>query len=226
MSKMIKKFSEFQKVNEDGAMDFITNMLGSGANALTDVVKGKVSDYLLSYFGVDVESIFGTIIRNFAETVDVSDLYDFIVKGEGEISVKTIAPKLADVTMETLTELGVDGIATRLKIKDKNGWIYRTIKEMISNSAKKAEFRENILNFWIMILSSIAGGENKSPFAAVNQGGKNPFALNPSDEKKLSSDPAIKQAAEKSGMDVSSILKGIMGGSTNPSGAFGTVGGQ
>ena len=128
--------------------------------------------------------------------------------------------------METLTEMGVDGIATRLKIEDKNGWVYRTIKEMISNSAKQATFRENILNFWTMILSSIAGGENKSPFVAAGQGGKNPFALNPSDEKKLSSDPAIKQAAEKSGMDVSSILKGIMGGSTNPSGAFGTVGGQ
>ena len=226
MSKMIKKFSEFQKVNEDGAMDFITNMLGSGATAVTDVVKGKVSDYLLSYFGVNADSIFGTIIRNFAETVDVSDLYDFIVNGKGEISVKTIAPKLADVTMETLTELGVDGIATRLKIEDKNGWIYRTVKEMISNSAKKTEFRENILNFWTMILSSIAGGENKSPFVAGNQTGKNPFALNPAEEKKLSTDPAIQQAAEKSGMDVSSILKGIMGGSSSSNGAFGTVGGQ
>jgi len=128
--------------------------------------------------------------------------------------------------METLTELGVDGIATRLKIEDKNGWIYRTVKEMISNSAKKAEFRENILNFWVMILSSIAGGENKSPFAQIKSGSKNPFSLTPAEEKKISSDPSVKQAAEKSGMDVTSILKGIMGGSTNPSGAFGTVGGQ
>jgi len=97
---------------------------------------------------------------------------------------------------------------------------------MISNSAKKAEFRENILNFWVMILSSIAGGENKSPFAQIKSGSKNPFSLTPAEEKKISSDPSVKQAAEKSGMDVTSILKGIMGGSTNPSGAFGTVGGQ
>jgi hypothetical protein len=224
MTKIIKNFSEFQRIDE-GFGDIVSGLLGSGATALTDVVKGKVSDYLLSYFGVSPDSIFGTIIRNFAETVDVSDLYDFIVKGEGEISVKTIAPKLADVTMETLTELGVDGIATRLKIEDKNGWVYRTVKEMISNSAKKAEFRENILNFWTMILSSMAGGENKSPFSQVKSGGKNPFSLTPSDEKKISSDPSVKQAAEKSGMDVSSILKGIMGGSSNP-GGIGTVGGQ
>ena len=96
---------------------------------------------------------------------------------------------------------------------------------MISNSAKQATFRENILNFWTMILSSIAGGENKSPFDQIKSG-KNPFELTPDEEKKISSNPAVKQAAEKSGMDVTSVLKGIMGGSTNPSGAFGTVGGQ
>jgi hypothetical protein len=225
MSKIIKNFSEFQKVNEDGAMDFVTNILGSGAEGVTDVIKGKVSDYLLGFFGVEPESLFGTIVRNFAETVDVSELYDFIIKGEGGISVKTIAPKLTDVTMETITELGVDGLADRFKIKDKNGWVYRTIKEMISNSAKQATFRESILNFWTMILSSIAGGENKSPFGQAKSG-KNTFELTPAEEKKISTDPAVKQAAEKSGMDVTSMLKGIMGGATNPSGAFGTVGGQ
>ena len=225
MSKMIKNFSEFQKVNEDGPMDFITNLLGSGATAVGDVIKGKVSDYLLSFFGVKPESLFGTIIRNFAETVDVSELYDFIIKGEGGISVKTLAPKLTDVTMETITELGVDGLATRFGIEDKNGWVYRTIKEMISNSAKQATFRESILNFWTMILTSIAGGENKSPFAQVKSG-KNPFELTPDEEKKISTNPAVKQAEEKSGMDVTSILKGMMGGATNPSGAFSTVGGQ
>lgn len=225
MTKIIKNFTEFQRVDEAGAMDFITNLVGSGADAFGDVIKGKVSDYLLNFFGVKPESLFGTIVRNFAETVDVSDLYDFIVKGEGGISVKTLAPKLTDVTMETLSEMGVDGIATRFKIEDKNGWIYRTIKEMISNQSKQADFRENILNFWTMILTSIAGGENKSPFAQVKSG-KNPFQLTSAEEKKISSDPAVRQAAEKSGMDVTSILKGMMGGGTNPSGAIGTVGGQ
>jgi hypothetical protein len=224
MTKIIKNFSEFQKVDE-GAMDFLSGLLGSGASAFTDVIKGKVSDYLLGFFGVKPESLFGTIIRNFAETVDVSDLYDFIVKGEGGISVKTLAPKLTDVTMETLSEMGVDGIASRFKIDDKNGWIYRTVKEMISNQSKQADFRENILNFWTMILTSIAGGESKSTFSPT-KAGKNPFDLTSTEKKKISSDPAVKQAAQKSGMNVSDIIKGLSSGGTNPSGAMGTVGGQ
>jgi hypothetical protein len=54
MSKMIKNFSEFQKINEDGPMDFITNLLGSGATAVGDVIKGKVSDYLLGFLGLNL----------------------------------------------------------------------------------------------------------------------------------------------------------------------------
>jgi hypothetical protein len=224
MTKIIKNFSEFKKVDE-GAMDFFSGLLGSGKSAFTDVIKGKVSDYLLSFFGVNPDSLFGTIIRNFSETVDVSDLYDFIVKGKGGISVKTLAPKLTDVTMETLSEMGVDGIASRFKIEDKNGWIYRTMKEMISNQSKQADFRENILNFWTMILTSIAGGKTKPPFSP-SKARKNPFGLTSSEREKISSDPTIKQSAQKLGMTVPEILKSMTNGGTNPSGAMGTVGGQ
>jgi hypothetical protein len=207
---MIKKFSEFQKVNEEGPMDFLSNLVGSGADAFGDVIKGKVSDYLLGFFGVKPESLFGTIIRNFAETVDVSDLYDLVVKGEGGISVRTMAPKLTDVTMETLSEMGVDGIATRFKIDDKNGWIYRTIKEMISNQSKQADFRENILNFWTMILTSIAGGENKSPFSQVKSG-KNPLKVTPQEAQKLAADPAIQRAAAQSNTNPMDLINRLAG---------------
>ena len=211
MSKMIKKFSEFQKVNEDGPMDFLTNLAGSGATAVGDVIKGKVSDYLLGFFGVKPESLFGTIIRNFAETVAVSDLYDLVVKGEGGISVKTMAPKLTDVTMETLAEMGVDGIATRFKIEDKDGWVYRTVKEMISNQSKQADFRENILNFWTMILTSVAGGENKSPFSQVKSG-KNPLTVTPQEAQKLAADPAVQKAASQSNTNPMDLISRLMPG--------------
>jgi hypothetical protein len=210
MSKMIKKFSEFQKVNEEGPMDFFSNLVGSGSDAFGDVIKGKVSDYLLGFFGVKPESLFGTIIRNFAETVDVSDLYDLVVKGEGGISVRTMAPKLTDVTMETLSEMGVDGIATRFKIEDKNGWIYRTIKEMISNQSKQADFRENILNFWIMILTSVAGGENKSPFSQIKSG-KNPLTITPQEAQKLAANPAVQRAADKSNTNPMDLINRLSG---------------
>ena len=208
---MIKKFSEFQKVNEDGPMDFLSNLAGSGAEAFGDVIKGKVSDYLLGFFGVKPESLFGTIIRNFAETVDVSDLYDLVVKGEGGISVRTMAPKLTDVTMETLSEMGVDGIATRFKIEDKDGWIYRTIKEMISNQSKQADFRENILNFWTMILTSISGGENKSPFSQVKSG-KNPLTVTPQEAQKLAANPAVQKAAAQSNTNPMDLISKLMPG--------------
>ena len=211
MGKMIKKFSEFQKVNEDGPMDFLSNLAGSGAEAFGDVIKGKVSDYLLGFFGVKPESLFGTIIRNFAETVDVSDLYDLVVKGEGGISVRTMAPKLTDVTMETLSEMGVDGIATRFKIEDKDGWIYRTIKEMISNQSKQADFRENILNFWTMILTSISGGENKSPFSQVKSG-KNPLTVTPQEAQKLAANPAVQKAAAQSNTNPMDLISKLMPG--------------
>ena len=211
MGKMIKKFSEFQKVNEEGPMDFLSNLAGSGADAFGDVIKGKVSDYLLGFFGVKPESLFGTIIRNFAETVDVSDLYDLVVKGEGGISVRTMAPKLTDVTMETLSEMGVDGIATRFKIEDKDGWIYRTIKEMISNQSKQADFRENILNFWTMILTSISGGENKSPFSQVKSG-KNPLTITPQEAQKLAANPAVQKAAAQSNTNPMDLISNLLGG--------------
>ena len=211
MGKMIKKFSEFQKVNEEGPMDFLSNLAGSGADAFGDVIKGKVSDYLLGFFGVKPESLFGTIIRNFAETVDVSDLYDLVVKGEGGISVRTMAPKLTDVTMETLSEMGVDGIATRFKIEDKDGWIYRTIKEMISNQSKQADFRENILNFWTMILTSISGGENKSPFSQVKSG-KNPLTVTPQEAQKLAANPAVQKAAAQSNTNPMDLISKLMPG--------------
>ena len=211
MGKMIKKFSEFQKVNEEGPMDFFSNLVGSGADAFGDVIKGKVSDYLLGFFGVKPESLFGTIIRNFAETVDVSDLYDLVVKGEGGISVRTMAPKLTDVTMETLSEMGVDGIATRFKIEDKDGWIYRTIKEMISNQSKQADFRENILNFWTMILTSISGGENKSPFSQVKSG-KNPLSVTPQEAQKLAANPAVQKAAAQSNTNPMDLISNLLGG--------------
>jgi hypothetical protein len=211
MSQIIKKFSDFQTTNEDFSW---SSLLASAGEGVTDVVKGKVSDYLISFFGVHPDSLFGTIVRNFAETVDVSDLYDFIVKGEGGISVRTLAPKLTDVTMETLTDKGVDGIVdsfTKEKYPiDKSGWVYRTIKEMISNQSKQADFRENILNFWTMILTSIAGGENKSPFSQVKSG-KNPLKVTPQEAQKLAADPAIQRAASQSNTNPMDLINRLAG---------------
>ena len=216
MTKIIKNFSEFSKVDE-GYEDILGGLASSASTAFTDVIKNKITAYMLEFFGANPDSIMGTIIKNFAETIYVSDLYDWIVKGEGDISVKNLAPRLADVTFETLFELGPDGIAERLKI-DKKGWVYSTVKEMLVNSAKKGEFIGHLLSFWTWVLTSIAGGDSKSVLGTVKNGQMGSL--------RIAEDPEVKKAAERSGIDVASILRNLSAGATNPSGQMTTVGGQ
>ena len=216
MTKTIKNFSDFRKVDE-GYEDILGGLAGSASTAVQDVIKNKVTAYMLEFFGADSESIMGRIIKNFAETIYVSDLYNWIVKGQGDISVRNLAPRLADVTFETLFELGPDGIAERLKI-DKKGWVYSTVKEMLVNSAKKGEFIGHLLSFWTWVLTSIAGGDSKSVLGTVKNGQMGSL--------RIAEDPEVKKAAERSGIDVASILRNLSAGATNPSGQMTTVGGQ
>ena len=209
MTKIIKNFSEFSKVDE-GYEDILGGLASSASTAFTDVIKNKITAYMLEFFGANPDSIMGTIIKNFAETIYVSDLYDWIVKGEGDISVKNLAPRLADVTFETLFELGPDGIAQRLKI-DKKGWIYSTIKEMLVNSAKKGEFVDQLTSLWTMVLTSIAGGENKSPFSQVKSG-KNPLTVTPREAQKLADNPAVQKAAAQSNTNPMDLISRLMPG--------------
>ena len=209
MTKIIKNFSEFSKVDE-GYEDILGGLASSASTAFTDVIKNKITAYMLEFFGANPDSIMGTIIKNFAETIYVSDLYDWIVKGEGDISVKNLAPRLADVTFETLFELGPDGIAQRLKI-DKKGWIYSTIKEMLVNSAKKGEFVDQLTSLWTMVLTSIAGGENKSPFSQVKSG-KNPLTVTPQEAQKLADNPAVQKAAAQSNTNPMDLISRLMPG--------------
>ena len=209
MTKIIKNFSEFSKVDE-GYEDILGGLASSASTAFTDVIKNKITAYMLEFFGANPDSIMGTIIKNFAETIYVSDLYDWIVKGEGDVSVKNLAPRLADVTFETLFELGPDGIAQRLKI-DKKGWIYSTIKEMLVNSAKKGEFVDQLTSLWTMVLTSIAGGENKSPFSQVKSG-KNPLTVTPREAQKLADNPAVQKAAAQSNTNPMDLISRLMPG--------------
>ena len=209
MTKIIKNFSEFSKVDE-GYEDILGGLASSASTAFTDVIKNKITAYMLEFFGANPDSIMGTIIKNFAETIYVSDLYDWIVKGEGDVSVRNLAPRLADVTFETLFELGPDGIAQRLKI-DKKGWIYSTIKEMLVNSAKKGEFVDQLTSLWTMVLTSIAGGENKSPFSQVKSG-KNPLTVTPREAQKLADNPAVQKAAAQSNTNPMDLISRLMPG--------------
>lgn len=204
MSKIIKNFSEFESTNED--FDF-SSIIGNLGNVGADLIKGKVAEYLYGYLGVKPESILGTVITNLVETVDFSEYWD-IITGGGDFPISKIAPKLADATIETLAEMGIDGITSKMSSTlDKNGLIYRSFKEMISNQTRKAEFRENLISMYTSILSAGKGMVSGSAK-------KNPFTFTPSEAKTLASDPAIKQKAD-SGSGVMDFMQSLTGGKSS-----------
>jgi hypothetical protein len=202
MTKIIKNFSEFESTNED--FDF-SSILGNLGNVGADLIKGKVIEYLYGYLGVSPESVLGTIITNLAETIDFSEYWE-IITGGGEMPVDKLAPKLADATIETFTELGIDGIAGKMNSNlDKSGLIYRSFKEMISNQARKEDFRKSLITMWTWVLSVGSSGSSSSS----NSKNKNPFSFTQKEAKILANDPAIKQ---KSGaMD---IMQSLVGGNS------------
>jgi len=203
MSQIIKKFSDFQSTNEDFSL---SSLIGSAGEGLVDVAKGKLVEYLYGYFGVKPESLMGTIITNFVEQVDIAEYLQFI---SGEINVRDMAPKLADATIETISEMGIDGIATRFKVEDKNGWIYRTLKEMISNQTRQADFRETLVGLWTWVLGGASSG---SQSAFPNTTGKNPLTVTPQEAQKLAANPAVQKAAAQSNTNPMDLISKLMPG--------------
>ena len=203
MAKIIKKFSDFQSTNEDFSL---SSLIGSAGEGLVDVAKGKLIEYLYGYFGVSPESLLGTIITNFVEQIDIAEYPQFI---SGEINVRDMAPKLADATIETISDMGIDGIATKFKVEDKNGWIYRTIKEMLSNQTRQADFRENLVGLWTWVLGGASSG---SQSAFPNTTGKNPLTVTPQEAQKLAANPAVQKAAAQSNTNPMDLISRLMPG--------------
>lgn len=211
MSKIIKNFSEFESTNED--FDF-SSIMGNLGDVGADLVKGKVAEYLYGYLGVKPESIIGTIITNLVETIDFSEYWE-IITGKGDLPVSKLAPKLADATIETITELGIDGITSKVSSSlDKSGLIYRGFKELISNQARKADFRETLIDMWTWILTAGSGSSSSGSGASK----KNPLSITKSEAKTLANDPAVKNQ----GLNVNDLMKSFTGGSA----ATGTTEGQ
>jgi hypothetical protein len=148
----------------------------------------------------------GTILTNFVEQVDIDEYPQFI---SGEISVRDMAPKLADATIETISEMGIDGLATRFKVDDKNGWIYRTLKEMLSNQTRQADLRKTLVELWTWVLGGSSSG---SQSAFPNTTGKNPLTVTPQEAQKLASNPAVQRAADKSNTNPMDLISNLLGG--------------
>jgi hypothetical protein len=153
---MVRSFSEFinKPVNEADlfSWDTVTSLFGKGLDAVSDVVKGKVTAVLLSKLGIKEGTIFEKLVENFVETIPVKDYYSLVFKGKA--SAPYLAPKAAQATMEFLQEKGLDGIAQALGI-DEKGLIYRTVSEMISKETTKGDFSKTLEQFYLEIFGGI-----------------------------------------------------------------------
>lgn len=210
MSKIIKNFSEFESTNEEFSLASLVSGLGLG-DVAADLIKGKAIEYLYGYLGVTPESVLGTVITNLVETVDFKEYWD-IITGGGYMPADKLAPKLADATIETFTELGIDGIAGKMNANlDKSGLVYRAFKEMLANQTRKADFRENLIAMWTWILTA---GASSGPGSKS----KDAFSFTREEAKKIANDPAVKKEIENSGAspsDLTNMLKSFTGGMPN-----------
>ena len=155
----VQNFDEFtsKKIDEANdsffSFDFLGNLFTKGFDAFTDVLKGKVTAHIMEYLGIGEGSILSKLVQNFVETIPVKDYYAILFKSK--ISAPYLAPKAAQATIEFLTEMGVDGIAKNLGITDNNGYLYRTISEMLTNEVGKKEFSKKIENFYLSMFGGL-----------------------------------------------------------------------
>lgn len=211
MGNSIKTFSEFRSNNQtgvnEGVMDYLGNLVSSAGTGISDVIKGKAVAYLMEFFGIGENSILSKLVQNFVEQIPVMDLFSILFQGKANSAY--LAPKAADATIEFLTEKGLDGIATDLKIET-DGWIYRTISEMLSNEARRKDFRQMLEDFYL------------SAFNGFSPIGTEDFtdSLTPTEQRKFAT--GLEGMAKKSGSDlevstqetpnvINSFLSGLLG---------------
>jgi hypothetical protein len=202
MNKNIKNFSEFRSLDE--SFNF-GSLFGNLGDVGADLIKSKIVEYLIGYVGVSEDSLLGLIISKSAQTLDFSEYWDLLTL-KGDFPVSKVAPKLADATIEVISDIGIDGIASKLNSSlDKSGLVYRAFKEMITNQSRQKDFRDNLISMWTWILS--AGGSSKSSKNSA-------FKLSKKEANTLLKDPALKNK----GMDMTDLLKNLTGGQTTSQG--------
>lgn len=190
----VKSFDEFNsgELTEASSsvfsFDFLGNLFTKGLDAFSDVLKGKVTAFLMEKLGISEGSIFSKLVQNFVETIPVADYYAILFKGK--VSAPYLAPKAAQATLEFLQEKGVDGIADALGVSDKNGLLYRTISEALTNQTTQQNFKKSMENFFLQLFGGIAE-------TSVEDFQK---SLSSSEKSQLSN--SLVQAAKSQGVDI------------------------
>jgi hypothetical protein len=190
----VKSFDEFNsgELTEASSsvfsFDFLGNLFTKGLDAFSDVLKGKVIAFLMEKLGISEGSIFSKLVQNFVETIPVADYYAILFKGK--VSAPYLAPKAAQATLEFLQEKGVDGIADALGVSDKNGLLYRTISEALTNQTTQQNFKKSMENFFLQL------------FGGISETSVEDFQKSLSSSEKSQLSNSLVQAAKSQGVEI------------------------
>ncbi len=190
----VKSFDEFNsgELTEASSsvfsLDFLGNLFTKGLDAFSDVLKGKVIAFLMEKLGISEGSIFSKLVQNFVETIPVADYYAILFKGK--VSAPYLAPKAAQATLEFLQEKGVDGIADALGVSDKNGLLYRTISEALTNQTTQQNFKKSMENFFLQL------------FGGISETSVEDFQKSLSSSEKSQLSNSLVQAAKSQGVEI------------------------
>jgi hypothetical protein len=174
----IKEFENFLSHEKNNGIneDILSSLLGSASNIFGDLGKETVAKYAISYLGVDEDSLFGRIFANAFEQVAVKEWIELFRNGKVPADLPN---KMAKATIETITSMGVDGVAEKLGIRkksssrsqdreemfglfnltgtDQGGLLYRVFSEMIQNTAANGGKMEIILtNFYSQLFGQMS----------------------------------------------------------------------
>lgn len=121
---------ERKKLNE-GILDVLGGIFGSGVNALIDRLKARIARYFLERAGIDVNGVLGRVLVNVFENLEVSEVWDIITKEEER------CPKIASEILEAIAETMLEDLPGLLGFQPR-GWfgtnVYVTVREMATNA--------------------------------------------------------------------------------------------
>jgi len=203
MIKKIQSFDEFtgQKIEEANdsffSFDFLGNLFTKGFDAFTDVLKNKATAYILKYLGIGENTILSQIVQQMVEQFEVKDYWGILFNGKADAMY--LAPKAAKATQEFLISEGLDGIAEKLGVTDKNGYLFKTISEYIQNQTSTGDFQKTLENFYLGLFGSAPKNSAKDFVKGLTPGEKSKIEKDLTSNAK-SSGIKIENQAERNSM--------------------------
>lgn len=116
---------EQQQLNE-GVLDFLTGIFGSGAGAMIDRAKATAAEWLLNRLGIETNGLLGRTLINVFENLEMSEMWS-IISGD-QARCPLIAREILEAFGETLLEQVPEtfGVST-------DGFWAGVFREMITN---------------------------------------------------------------------------------------------